>query len=163
MKVWREQDWGRAWGWEGRQRQSWPHTGTLSHSQSLSPGHTNSHVHACVFGEGPKALQTRSMCFLTSSSLCYPPTHIHLHSFLFSFSSTKGMSTHTVHKACQHIKVFVYVFNTQGMFVKLKNRLMTLQTYLSYILLYFCVLWPLSADNCQNVTPFKLQGSFSFN
>lgn len=27
------------------------------------------------------------------------------------------------------------------MFVKLKNRLMTLQTYLSYILLYFCVLW----------------------
>lgn len=73
------------------------------------------------------------------------------------------MSTHTVHKACQHIKVFIYVFNTQGMFVKLKNRLMTLQTYLSYILLYFCVLWPLSADNCQNVTPFKLQGSFSFN
>lgn len=92
------------------------------------------------------------MCFLTSLSLCYPPTHIHLHSFLFSFSSTKDLSSHTVHKACQHIKVFVYVFNTQGMFVKLKNRLMTLQTYLSYILLYFCVLWPLSADNCQNVT-----------
>lgn len=123
MKVWREQDWGGREGEkEGRDSlgRTQEHSVTLSHSQSLSPGHTNSHVHACVFGEGPKALQTRSMCFLTSLSLCYPPTHIHLHSFLFSFSSTKGLSTHTVHKACQHIKVFVYVFNTQGMFVKLK-------------------------------------------
>lgn len=108
-------------------------------TQSLSVTLSGPHKFTCsclCFWQGSKG--PADSIYVLSHLIFFmlsPHTHIHLHSFLFSFSSTKDMSTHTVHEACQHIKVFVYVFNTQGMFLKLKNRLMTLQTHL-----FLCVM-----------------------
>lgn len=104
VKVWREKD-ERGGGMRVRRKAQILLTAHRN-TQSLSPGHTNTHTYTCLcFGKHPKALQPRSILLLTSFSLCYPPLltpslFFHLPdtagtlSSIVLCASTKGMSTH---------------------------------------------------------------------
>lgn len=136
------------------------HSVTLSHSLRA----TQIHMFMPVFLARVQRPCRLDLCAFSPHCLYVIPPRTHTFTHFCSLSAQPKTCLHIQYTKRVSTLKFLFMSSThKACFVKLKNRLMTLQTYLSYILLYFCVLWPLSADNCQHITPFKLQGSFSFN